>query len=473
MSTSTFKKTKIVCTIGPASEERGVLQAMVRAGMDAARLNFSHGDYEGHARRYEAVRAVAAEAGREIAVMLDIQGPKIRTGPGTNLTLAEGSRLAVGTAEQGAAPDLVIDYPYLCEDLKPGGAIFLCDGMIELMVEGSRGEALICRVVRGGEVGPRKGVSLPGVEVRLPALTAKDIEDLKFGAGLGVDLVAVSFVRRADNLHEVRGVLRAAGSRAQVIAKIENQEALANIEEIVAAADGLMVARGDLGVEVPPEEVPLLQKSLIARCNHAGKPVITATEMLESMVRNPRPTRAEVTDIANAIVDGTDAIMLSAETAVGRHPVAAVEMMARVARRTESALGYQEILARTQVGPSRSVSDAISHATCQAALDLDLAAVITATQSGSTARMVARFRPKVPIIAATPDLVVARQLCLVWGIHPVLVDRTTSIDAMLDAGEAAAKATGLCQSGDLVAITAGVRTGIPGSTNLLKIHRLA
>ncbi|MGE5550708.1 MAG: pyruvate kinase [Bacteroidota bacterium] len=464
------KKTKIVCTIGPASEAGATLRGMIQAGMDVARLNFSHGQFEDHARRYEAVRAAAAEAAREIAVLLDIQGPKIRTAQGQAISLADGQSISVAPA--GVPADLTIDYPYLVEDLQAGASIFLCDGLVELTVEGREKSGLRCRVARGGEVGPRKGVTLPGVVVRLPAITAKDVEDIKSGARLGVDMVAASFVRRAENLHEVRGVLRAAGSRAQVIAKIENREALDNLSEIIAAADGIMVARGDLGVELPPEEIPLIQKEIIARCNAAGKPVITATEMLESMVRNPRPTRAEVTDVANAIVDGTDAIMLSAETAVGKFPIAAVAMMERIARRTESALHYETILARMRVGPSPTVADAISHATCQTALDLDLAAIITATQSGSTARMVAKFRPKAPIIAATPNPEVARQLCLVWGVYPALVDATTSIDAMLDASEAAAKATGLVNAGDLVAVTAGVRTGIPGSTNLLKIHRL-
>ncbi|MGE5598295.1 MAG: pyruvate kinase [Bacteroidota bacterium] len=464
------KKTKIVCTIGPASERRETLRAMIEAGMDVARLNFSHGQFADHTRSYEAVRGAAAEAGREIAVLLDIQGPKIRTGPGPAVMLADGTEILAGPP--GSGVDLVIDYPHLVEDVPAGNSIFLCDGLIELAVEGVEKEALRCRVARGGEVGPRKGVTLPGVAVRLPAVTAKDIEDIKGGAALGVDLVAASFVRRAENLHEVRGVLRASGSRAQVVAKIENREALDNLEEIIAAADGIMVARGDLGVELPPEEIPLIQKKIIRLCNEAGKPVITATEMLESMVRNPRPTRAEVTDVANAILDGTDAIMLSAETAVGRHPVAAVEMMRRIARNTEASLPYGEFLARMRMGPAPSVADAISHATCQTALDLDLAAVISATQSGSTARMVAKYRPKAPIIAATPNLEVARQLCLVWGVYPVLVEATASTDAMLDASEAAARASGLVSSGDLVAITAGVRTGVPGSTNLLKIHRL-
>ncbi len=464
------KNTKIVCTIGPASETRETLRRMIEAGMDVARLNFSHGQYADHSRSYEAVRAVASEAGREIAVLLDIQGPKIRTGQGPSVNLQDGKSILVGPP--GPGRDLIIDYPFLTEDVHPGASIFLCDGLVQLVVEERAGEALRCRVARGGEVGSRKGVTLPDVAVRLPALTNKDIEDIKFGASLGIDFVAASFVRRAENLHEVRGALRTAGSEAQVIAKIENREALENIEEIIVAADGLMVARGDLGVALPPEEIPMIQKAIISRCNIAGKPVITATEMLESMVRNPRPTRAEVTDVANAILDGTDATMLSAETAIGKYPVEAVRVMARIAERTETSLQYEGILARMRVGPTASVSDAISHATCQTALDLDLAAIISATQSGSTARMVAKFRPKVPIVAATPSLGVARQLCLVWGVRPVLVCATDSIDAMLDASEAAAKATGLVSDGDLVAITAGVRTGVPGSTNLLKVHRL-
>ncbi len=464
------KRTKIVCTIGPASEGRETLRRMIEEGLDVARLNFSHGQYEDHARNFETVRAAAGDAGREVAVLLDIQGPKIRTGPGEPVILTEDQRIVVGPPGQNR--DLVIDYPYLTEDIRTGSSIFLCDGLIELAVEAPEGGGLRCRVVRGGEVGPRKGVTLPGVQVRLPAITAKDVEDIKFGATLGVDMVAASFVRRPDNLHEVRGVLRAAGSQAMVIAKIENREALANMEGIIEAADGLMVARGDLGVELPPEEIPLIQKAIIDRCNQAGKPVITATEMLESMIRNPRPTRAEVTDVANAILDGTDATMLSAETAVGKYPVEAVRMMARIASRIESSSRYEELATRRQIGANPSVADAISHATCQTALDLDLAAILTATQSGSTARLVAKFRPKAQIIAATPSREVMRQLCLVWGVHPVMVAPTASIDAMLDACEEAAKAAGLLSPGALVAITAGVRTGVPGSTNLLKIQRL-
>ncbi|MGQ9778892.1 MAG: pyruvate kinase [Bacillota bacterium] len=465
-----WKKTKIVCTIGPASEDLGVLRRMIEAGMDVARLNFSHGVYEEHARRFEAVRRAAKEVGREVAVLLDIQGPKIRTAPETSLELVEGQRILVSPPGEGR--DLVIEYPYLAEDLRSGSSIFLCDGLIELVVEEIEREVLRCRVARGGEVGARKGVTLPGVSVRLPAVTEKDVEDIKFGAGLGVDMVAASFVRRPESIHEVRGILRAAGSSATVIAKIENREGLENLEEIIAAADGLMIARGDLGVELPPEEIPLIQKAIIAHCNQVGKPVITATEMLESMVRNPRPTRAEVTDVANAILDGTDATMLSAETAVGKYPVESVRMMAEIARHTENSPRYEELLAHRRVQATASVADAISHAACQAARDLALAAIITATQSGSTARLVAKFRPKAPIIAATPSLAVARQLCLVWGVYPVLVEPSDSTDGMLAACERAAKSTGLVAPGDLVAITVGVRTGVPGSTDLLKIQRL-
>lgn len=464
------KKTKIVCTIGPASEAPETLRRLIEAGMDVARLNFSHGAYDEHARSFESIRRAAGEAGREVAVLLDIQGPKIRTAPETRLELAEGQVILVGPPGEGR--DLVIDYPYLAEDLRPGASIFLCDGLIELVVEEVEGDLLRCRVARGGEVGGRKGVTLPGVTVRLPAVTEKDVEDIKFGAGLGVDMVAASFVRRPESIHEVRGILRAAGSSAAVIAKIENREGLENLEEIIEAADGLMIARGDLGVELPPEEIPLIQKAIIARCNQVGKPVITATEMLESMVRNPRPTRAEVTDVANAILDGTDATMLSAETAVGKYPVESVRMMAEIARRTEASPRYEELLANRRIETTASIADAISHATCQTARDLDLAAIITATQSGSTARLIAKFRPKAPIIAVTPNPEVARQLCLVWGVHPVIVEPSDSTDAMFEACERAAKSTGLVARGDLVAITVGVRTGVPGSTNLLKIQRL-
>lgn len=348
------------------------------------------------------------------------------------------------------------------------------DGLIQLRVEKVLREAVCCRVLKGGELNSRQGVTLPGVSLNLPAVTEKDLADLEFALKEEVDFIALSFVRRAGHVDEVRRIIVQAGSEARIIAKIENEEGFKRRGEILAAADGLMVARGDLGIEVPPEEVPLMQKTLIKLANRLGKPVITATEMLESMVRNPRPTRAEVTDVAYAIISGTDAVMLSAETATGRYPVQAVKMMTRIASKIEPSLDYEEQLrlASDRRKKPFGVADAISHATCQIAFDLGARAIITCTQSGSTARMVAKYRPQAPVLAPTPSIHVARALTLSWGVIPMQVPMTTTTDATLDAGIQAAVNSGLVKRGDLVVITGGLRTGIPGTTNLLQVHEI-
>lgn len=475
-----MKKTKIVCTLGPSSSTLPVIKELIRAGMDVARINFSHGTHEQHGELIRLVRQAARELGREIGVLADIQGPKIRTGVLPEpLELEEGSRLYL-VKEERARPEgvehpvITVDYEYLLEDLSIGNSVYLNDGLIHLQVEKVVDDALLCRVVEGGRLQSRKGVSLPGVSVRLPAVTEKDLRDLEFLAKTGVDFIALSFVRRAKHVDEVRQILRDLGLETKIIAKIENEEGFNRKDGILSTADGIMVARGDLGIELPLENVPLIQSSLIQSANRLGKPVITATEMLESMIRNPRPTRAEVTDVAHAIMAGTDAVMLSAETAVGRHPVQTVEMMARIARRIESSLDYEEILRGKQERILRTltVADAISHATCQTASDLRAQAIITSTQSGSTARMVSKYRPKPPILAATPNPQVAKELTLSWGVIPMVVPFTKTTDATLDVSIQAAVASGLVKKGDLVIITAGVRTGIPGTTNLLQVHEI-
>ena len=344
--------------------------------------------------------------------------------------------------------------------------------MIELQAVQIGSNDVECEVTSGGELTSRKGVTLPGVSVNLPALMDKDRRDIAFLVEQKIDFIAVSFARKAEHIVEIRKLLQDLGGDQLLIAKIENEEGLHNVDELIKVCDGIMVARGDLGVEVPLEEVPLIQKYLIQRCNLAGKPVITATEMLESMVRNPRPTRAEITDIAHAITDGTDAIMLSAETAVGKYPVAAVEIMTRVAEKIEGSLKYHEILAKKRVNESPTVADAISHATCQTALDLSAKAIISSTHSGSTARMVSKYRPRVPILAATPSERVANKLTISWGVYPIVVSLYYDIDSMLDVSVTAAKKSGLIQKDDLIVITAGVKTGTPGSTNLLKVHNV-
>jgi len=484
-----MKRTKIVCTLGPATSSPQVIKELIRAGMDVARINLSHGAHEEHRERIRLVRRIAGEMQKEIGILADLQGPKIRTGELPEpMELREGMRLSlrwagVKTPPPAAMPVITVDYPHLATDLKAGNMVYLRDGLLHLRVEKVIQEDVYCRVIKGGELPSRQGVALPGVSLSLPAVTEKDLVDLDFLLKEGVDFIALSFVRRAEHIDEVRRIIAGIKEKTPeictggpcLIAKIENEEGFKKRGEILAAADGIMVARGDLGVEVPPEEVPLLQESLIELANRLGKPVITATEMLESMVRNPRPTRAEVTDIAHAIISGTDAVMLSAETAVGRYPVQAVEMMARVARRIESSLNYAEHLERRQKNRGKKnlgVAEAISHATCQIALDLGAQAIITATQSGGTARMVSMYRPRAPILAATPNLDVARTLSLSWGVTAMLVPATTTTDATLDVSVQAAVEHRFVKKGDLVVITGGLRTGIPGTTNLLQVHEI-
>ncbi|MGI9950895.1 pyruvate kinase [Moorellaceae bacterium AZ2] len=465
-------RTKIVCTLGPASEKVEILKKMILAGMSVARFNFSHGSQEEHGARMAAVRQAAAEVGARVALLLDTQGPEIRLGevkPG--VVLREGEEVTLTTAPVvGGEKCLPVNLPSLPREVRPGQVVLVDDGLIELEVLVATGEEVRCTVRHGGPVSSRKGVNIPGALIDLPAMTAKDREDIEFGLAQGIDFVAASFVRSAKDVVEMRRFLQERNARVGVIAKIETRAGVENIDEILAAADGIMVARGDLGVEIPVEEVPLVQKMIIQKCNQAGKPVITATQMLESMIANPRPTRAETTDVANAIFDGTDAIMLSGETAVGRYPVEAVATMARIAQRAEKSLPYEEILKRKGLADERTATDAISHASCTIALELGAKAIITPTASGATARRVAKYRPPAPILATSADERVLNQLCLVWGVEPLLVGRAQGTDEMVQAAVNAAVASGQVQEGDLVVITAGVPAFIPGRTNLLKIH---
>lgn len=468
-----MRHTKIVCTIGPASESDAVLEKLIQAGMNVARLNFSHGAPEEHLRRLQAVRRVAARLGQNVGVLMDLKGPKIRIGDLTRepLELKAGDRVVLTTVDEPGTPGRIpVNYAALPREVQPGNTILLADGLIGLTVIEVQGTDIVCRVENGGLLTSRKGLNLPGVRTGLNVLTEKDIADLRFAIPLGIDFIGVSFVRRAQDIFCVRRVLEDMDATAQIIAKIETWEAVENLDEIIKVADGVMVARGDLGLEIAAEEVPLVQKRIIAQCNRLGKPVITATQMLESMIHNPRPTRAEASDVANAILDGTDAVMLSAETAVGEYPVEAVETMARIARRVEADLPYTAILGQRKETLQRTVTEAISYATCTTAADLGAAAIITATQTGYTARMVARYRPPCPIVAATPDQQVLRQLALVWGVQAVLVKRIQDTDGMIAGSIEAALAAGLIKGGDLVVITAGVPVGVHGTTNLLKVH---
>lgn len=468
-----MRRTKIVCTIGPASESRETLIELIRAGLNVARLNLSHGTREEHASRLKTIRQAARETGEYVAIMLDLKGPEIRIGtfPGGKIRLEDGDLFTFSTRPgAGSQESVSVEHPGLTRDVEPGAHLLLDDGNI-VMEALEVGETTVkCRVLAGGTLADRKKINLPGMKVSLPALSEKDVEDIRFGAREGVDFIAASFVRKAADVLAIRKVIEDAGASIDVISKIESKEGLENLEEILKVSNGVMVARGDLGVEVPAEEVPLAQKDMIARCNRVGKPVITATQMLESMVSHPRPTRAEASDVANAILDGTDAVMLSAETAAGEFPTEAVRVMARIAERTEQALDYQSILARRAASPLRTVTAAISHATVHTAQDLGAAAIITPTQSGHTARMVSKYRPRSPIIAVTPEERVARRLALVWGVSAVVQPKTDSTDEMVDRAIEGALRTGQIKNGDLVVITAGVPVGIQGTTNLLRVH---
>jgi len=468
-----LRRTKIVATIGPASESPDMLAQLIKAGVDVVRLNMSHGTLDEHRRRIATVRAVAAEVGRPVAIMLDLKGPEIRLGTfaAGSVMLSPGERFTITSrAVVGSEREVSVELPDFARYLAPGETILLDDGNLKLTVEEISGPDVICRVVDGGPLSNRKKVNLPGIKVPLPAVGPDDLTALRLGVEVGVEFVAASFVRSAADVLAVRHVIEEAGGDQHIIAKIENAEGVENLDEILRAADGLMVARGDLGVEIPSEEVPLHQKTMIERCLQVGKPVITATQMLESMVERARPTRAEASDVANAIFDGTDAIMLSAETATGKHPLEAVETMARIAERTERALDHEQFLARRQHCPSRTVTNAVGYATCSLAATLGAAAIITATTSGHTARLIARYRPAAPIIATVTSERVQRKLTLIWGVMPLVVARAKDTDALVEESVAAARAAGLITSGDLVVVTAGVPVGIPGTTNLIKVH---
>lgn len=468
-----MRRTKIVCTLGPASDSLEIIKQLINWGMNVARLNFSHGTHEEHAKRVEMVRQAAGELGTIIGIMLDTKGPEIRTGllETDTITLVAGQNIMLTTEEvKGTTERLSISYKGLPGDVRPGTKILIADGLVELEVLYADGTEVSCKIVNGGVIGSRKNVNIPGVVVNLPAVTEKDLADIGFAVANGFDFIAASFVRTSSDVLAVRKVLEESGADLQIIAKIENHQGVENIDEILKVADGVMVARGDLGVEIPTEEVPLIQKMIIQKCNEVGKPVITATQMLDSMINNPRPTRAEASDVANAIFDGTDAVMLSGETASGKYPVEAVAMMNKIGIRTERALGFEEILGRKEISPTRTVTDAISYATCSTALDLGATAIITSTKSGHTARMVSKYRPKARVIAVTPRMDVVRKLSLVWGVMPLLVSETRSTDEMISASIETALTANYIKCGDLVVITAGVPVGVPGTTNLLKVH---
>jgi pyruvate kinase len=468
-----MRRTKIICTLGPASSSEEVVSALIRAGLDGARFNFSHGTQQEHRRGIARVRSLAARLGRPVAVLQDLAGPKLRVGEmaGGCAELRRGRPFTLTTrAIIGGERAASVAFPALPRCLKAGNRVLLDDGLLELEVVDTTSTEVNCRVVTGGPLGSRKGINLPEVDLPISAVTEKDLSDLRLGLRLGVDWVAMSFVRRPEDLAPLRALMKRLGRRAPLLAKIEQHEAVREIDEIIAAADGVMVARGDLGVELPVEQVPVLQKRIIEKCNRAGKPVVVATQMLDSMIRNPRPTRAEVSDIANAILDGADALMLSGETSVGKYPLAAVRTMVRTARRAEGALDFARLLQEKLRLPTRTLTDAISQATCELAADLGARAIITSTSTGHTAVMVSRHRPKAPIVAVTPNVATQRRMALCWGVCPLLVPRGRSTDEMLRGAIAAARKAGFVKDGDTVVVTAGVPAGVAGRTNLIKVE---
>ena len=470
-----IKRTKIVCTLGPASDKEEILRELVKSGLNVCRFNFSHGSHQEHKERMDLVKKVREELGQPVAILLDTKGPEIRTGnfDEPEVLLEEGQKFTITMKDVVGNKEMcTVSYKGLVNDVVPGDTILIDDGLVGLKVEEINGDDIVCIVENSGIVKNHKGVNVPGVKINLPALTEKDIKDIEFGISEGIDYIAASFVRKASDVLAIREVLENNNAtHIQIISKIENQEGIDNIDSILQVSDGIMVARGDLGVEIPTPEIPIAQKMMIKKCNQLGKPVITATQMLDSMMRNPRPTRAEVTDVANAIYDGTDAIMLSGETAAGKYPVEAVKTMATIAKRTEETLKYNELLKKRKI-EDVTVTNAISYATCTTSADLNAKAIISFTTSGHTARMVSKFRPQCPIIATTEDEGVMRRLALVWGVYPVKTSHVGNTDDLFTTSIASAKEKKYLENGDLVVITAGVPSGISGTTNLIKVHTI-
>ena len=471
------RKTKIVCTIGPASDSIDTLKKLLLAGMNVARLNFSHGTHEEHQRRIAAIRRAAAAVGKNVAIMLDTKGPEIRLGyfKEEPVLLEVGAMVTLTTENiKGDRENIPVNYPGLPRDVREGDTIMVADGLIALKVLSTGKREIKCLVVNGGELSSQKGVNVPGVAELLPAVTDQDIQDIRFGVEQKLDYIAASFVRKSADVLSIREIIEKAGGSLDIIAKIESRKAVDNLDDIIKVSDGIMVARGDLGVEIPVEEVPLVQKVIIEKCNAVGKPVVTATQMLESMINNPRPTRAEASDVANAIFDGSDALMLSGETAAGKHPLESVETMARIAERAEAALHYDKLLGREgSVATRQTVTNAIGLATCAIAHALGAAAVISSTESGHTAKMVSKYRPQAPIIAVTPHQEVMRKLALNWGVQPVLARGSKNTDEMMSAAIEASLNSGLIKGGDLVVFTAGIPVGMKGTTNLIRVHTVS
>ena len=467
-----FKKTKMVCTIGPASEPREILESLIDAGMNVMRLNFSHGDFEEHGGRIKTVKAIKAETGKECAILLDTKGPEIRTGDFVNgvAEFKKGQKSVICYEDiEGTSDRFSITYKELYKDVKEGGIILVNDGQVELQVEAVEGKDIITTCLNNGDVKNKRGINVPGIKLGFDYLSEKDISDITFGCEQGINYVAASFVRRADDVLQVRELLNKNNRPdVQIIAKIENSEGVSNMDEILKVADGIMVARGDLGVEVPAEDVPLIQKELIKKCRAAGKVVITATQMLESMQKNPRPTRAEVSDVANAIFDGSDAIMLSGESAQGDYPWEAVTTMAKVARKTETALDHGSLFRKAErTANSEDTDEAIVISVAEIANKFNVSAIVAFTESGRTAQRISRYRPGCPIIAATPHEVTVKRLALNWGVNAVICDPIKKVEEMVPYAIKIAKENGI-ESCSKILVTGG-NPGQTGSTNFLNL----
>ena len=470
-----MKKTKIICTLGPASNNRETLKALMENGMDIARFNFSHGDHEEQKGRVDMIKELREELDMPIAMLLDTKGPEIRTRllkDGQKVKLESGNQFVLGIGDfEGDDKKVAITYETLYKDVKPGNKILIDDGLIELEVKAIKGTDIICDILNGGELGEKKGVNVPYVKVNLPGITEQDKNDILFGIEQKFDFIAASFVRSAEVIREIRKLLNDNGGKdIGIIAKIENAEGVENIDSIIEASDGIMVARGDLGVEIPASQVPHIQKEIIRKCNEHYTPVITATQMLDSMMKHPRPTRAEATDVANAVYDGTSAIMLSGETAAGDYPVEALQTMVKIASRTEQDINYMSRLKKRGILTNPDITNAIAHATCTTAMDLNASAIITVSNSGRTARMVSKYRPACPIIGCSVNEDVCRKLNMSWGVTPLLVELKHNSDELFDHAVDKAEEMGLIEQGEIVVLTAGVPLGISGTTNMIKVH---
>ena len=469
-----MRKTKIVCTIGPASESVETLKELMLAGMNVARFNFSHGDYKSHLANLKKIEKLRKELDLPIATLLDTKGPEIRIGnfKDHKVSLEKDQLFTLTTRDiEGDEHQVSVSYKDIINDVHKGDRVLIDDGLVELEIQNISETDILCKVLNEGTISDHKGVNVPGVDLTMPFISQKDYEDILFGIENGYDFVAASFTRTAEDILEIRKIFQEKKCKTMnIIAKIENMQGVNNIEEIIRVSDGIMIARGDMGVEIPLEDVPVIQKEIIKKARDAGKQVITATQMLDSMIKNPRPTRAEATDVANAIYDGTSAIMLSGETAAGLYPVEALKTMVKIAIRTEQDIDYKGRFEAGKYQVKGNITNAISHATCTTALDLNAAAIITVTKLGGTARMVSKYRPSCPIIGGSPNEYVCRQLNLSWGVIPVKLENQEKTDDLFDHAVDSVMKKGFLKQGDLTVITAGLPLGVPGTTNLIKVH---